>query len=121
MLKKTTIGLMLTNNRVFAAVSIVLLKNQVCYTNKLLLANLYTNLVQSSDILDQRSLLHLGQPVVYWLFACLSPYALKPSTDVLTVNSVYAGYDSDDNALPSVSFSLYLCGSPLRKFIQNPI
>jgi hypothetical protein len=59
MLKKKAMGLMLANNRVFAAASIVLLKNQVCRTNKLLLANPYTNLVQSSDILDQRSLLHL--------------------------------------------------------------
>jgi hypothetical protein len=50
---------MLTNNKRFAITPIVLLKNQVSYAHKLLLANPHTNLVQSLNILDQRSLLHL--------------------------------------------------------------
>jgi hypothetical protein len=65
MLKKKAMGLMLANNRGFAAALMVLLKNRVGCAHKLLLANPHTNLVQSSDILDQRSLLHLGQPVIY--------------------------------------------------------
>jgi hypothetical protein len=40
---------------------------------------------------------------------------------VLTGYSVRAGHYSDDNALPSVSFFVDLYGSPIRKFILNPI
>jgi hypothetical protein len=112
---------MLANNRGFAAAPVVLLKNQVGCAYKLLLANPHTNLVQSLDILDQRSLLHLGQPVIYWLFGCSRPYALESSINALTGYSVRAGHHSDDNALPGVSFFADLYGSPIRKFILNPI
>jgi hypothetical protein len=112
---------MLANNRRFTATPIVLLENRVGCAYKLLLANLYTNLVQSSDILDQRSLLHLRQLIIYWLFGCSRPYALEPSIDALTSYSIHAGYDSDDNALPGVPFFVDLCGSPICKFMLNPI
>jgi hypothetical protein len=32
-----------------------------------------------------------------------------------------AGYNSDNNALPGVPSFANLCGSPLRKLIQNPV
>jgi hypothetical protein len=50
---------MLADNRRFAAANIVLLQNRIGCTNKLLLANPHANFVQSSDILDQRCLLHV--------------------------------------------------------------
>jgi hypothetical protein len=37
----------------------------------------------------------------------------------LTVNSVRAGDAGDDDALPCLPSFAYLCGSPIRKLIQN--
>lgn len=109
---------MFVNNRRFAAVYMILLENRVGCTNKLLLANSHANFVQSSDILNQRCLLHLRQPVIYWLFACSTLYVLEPSTDALTVSSMRTGYDSDNDVLPSVPPFANLCSSPLHKLIH---
>jgi hypothetical protein len=68
-------------------------------------------------MLDQRCLLHKGQLIIYWLSTYSTPYALEPSIDALTVSFMRAGYDSDDNMLPSVPPFANLCGSPIRKLI----
>ena len=118
---KEAMGPMLANNRGFAAATIVLLQNRVGRTNKMLRANPHTDFVQIFDILDQRCLLHFGQLVIYRLSSFSTPYAYQPSTYALTVSSMRAGDDSDDNAIPCLPSFAYLCGSPIRKPIRNLI
>jgi hypothetical protein len=61
--------------------------------------------------------LHKRQLIIYWLSTCSTPYALEPLTDALTISSMGAGYDSDNNMLPGVPPFSNLCGSPIRKLI----